>query len=124
MERKKDPTFKEALIKSIGLLFAIESETFTIIRFDTPYIYANIGVLEVAYGEIVDKGVEVTPIGFEGRCDMPTVDWYVVIFPDKQKTKKDSANVALLKNDSTFVKRWDDAREFAKVIKHKFWIDC
>ena len=115
--------FKDALVHGLGLLFSIDSDSFTIIRFDTPYIYANIGVLEVAFGEIVDRGVEVTPMGVEGRCEMPTIDWYVVVFPDKQRTQKDSANVALIRNDSSFTRRWDDAREFAKSIKHKFWID-
>ena len=125
---KRTDNFPEALCKSIGLLFAIESKVFTIIKYDVPYIYANIGVLEVAYGEIVGKGVEITPMGFEGRCDMPTVDWYVIVFPDKQKRVDEKGNVVggnviLMKNQDGFKKKWDDAFEFAKHVKNKFWID-
>lgn len=113
---------KDLLTKSLALLFSLEGKSFQLLKYEPPFIYCkNTGVYEVCLGEVVEKGVEITPFGVGG--DMPTWDWRVIVFIDKEMTNKDSANTILVRNDDNFKLVWDDAHEFAKTIAYKFWID-
>ena len=125
MNASKKESLLELLTKSLAFLFSIEGDRFKLLdipnAIDPPFIYATTGVFELCLGEVIGKGIEITPYGVGG--DMPTWDWRVVVFIDKQFVNKDSANVVLIKNDDDFKLKWDDAYEFAKTIKHKFWLE-
>ena len=115
---------KELLTKSIGLLFSIEHEDFKVNHFDAPFLYTNKGAFLVCSGNIVDKTkVEITPMS--NRKD-EVVDYFVIVFVDKQRpqdTSKDVGNTVIIKNNEKFKLLYDDVHEFAKLILFKFWLD-
>ena len=84
-------------------------------------MHTNKGVFEVCFGETTNKQVEITPM--RSPAQTTKADWYVVVFIDKQKTRADSSNALLLKNDETFKTAWSNVDEFVKTIKYKFWMD-
>lgn len=114
---------KELLTKSLGLLFALEGENFKLIEYEPPFIHSNLGCFLVCYGHIDrDKRVEIVKMANESKRGI-AVDYFVIVFVEKQKTGSDPANTVIVANDENFKLVWNDAHEFAKTIKKKFWVD-
>jgi DnaJ-class molecular chaperone len=109
------------LTKSIGLLFMIEHSEFRVEKYDTPFLHTNKGMFEVCYGEVVNKTIEITPMGMPRGKQNP--DWYVIVFVERAKKDANAANTLLVKNDSSFKTSWTDPDAFAKTIAYKFWMD-
>lgn len=99
----------------------MESDKFKLKKLDPPFIYAENGVFEIGLAELTDGKIDISLFGIEG--DMPVVDWYVIFFPNKVKQSETSSNLVVVRNDKSFKKHWDDAREFAKTIKKGMWVE-